>query len=177
MKLGKSESINKIFFSLAFTVVFFISGAFAPGIGADNKGFICADLLFAMSIVAGVLYENTVSASVIALIFGVISDVFITPPMHLSPLLFFLAAYFVSRLAGVFTAVNAVSATVASIPFFLVRAVVGTVYILSENDETELVSVIGQTILPELAVNVASVFVVYILVSFLYKKVKKRFYV
>lgn len=177
MKHGKNDIINKIFFTLVFVIVFFARSVFLPFPGLNNTGAVYADLLFALSIVTGILYDNSRSASVIALIFGVISDVFITPPMHLSPLLFFFAAYFAPKVVSVFTSVNAATSAVASIPFFLIRAVIGCVYIISENQEAGFTYVIKNIILPELAFNVTAVFIIYIIVGFVYKKVKRRFYI
>ena len=174
---GRSDVKNKIFFSVMFALAFFISCVFVPGIRAGGRYMVCADLLFAMSVVAGILYENRRAVSVIALVSGIVSDVFLTPPMHLSPLLFFFAAYYAAKTVGVFTKTNAATAAVASIPFFLIRSVVGCVYTLSANDGTSLGFVLKNTVLPELAFNVTAVFFTYIAVSFLYKWAKRRFFI
>ncbi len=177
MKTGKTDIVNKIFFSAAFVLAFFVSCVFVPGIRMGNAGVkpVCADLLFAVSIVSGMLYENRRAASVISLVFGVISDIFLTPPMHLSPVLFFFAAYYASKTVNVFTRQNAATAAVASIPFFLIRAVAGCVYVMAENDGVKLSYVIKAVTLPELAFNVTAVFFTYIIVSFVYKRIKRRF--
>lgn len=178
MKIGRSDIKNKVFFSVLFAIVFFISCVFSQTLGTGGEIVaVSADLLFALSIITGILYENRRAASAIALVAGVVSDVFLTPPMHISPLLFFVGAYYSSKIAGVFTAVNAVTVSMASIPFFMLRSVVSCVYIISENKGANLAGVIRTTVLPELAVNVAAVFFSYIVVSFIYKKVKRRFFI
>jgi cell shape-determining protein MreD len=150
---------------------------FVPGIRAGGRYAVCADLLFAMSVVCGIIYENRRAASVIAFVFGIISDVFLTPPMHLSPILFFFSAYYAAKSVGVFTRINATTAAVSSIPFFLIRSVVGCVYTVSKNDGTSLGFVLKNTVLPELAFNVTAVFFTYFAVSFLYKWAKRRFFI
>ena len=178
MNTGKSDIANKIFFAVVFTVMFFLSGVIGIGMRvSDSTNFVRADLLFALSAVTGILYDNRCSAAIIALVFGVISDIFLTPPIHLSPILFFLSAYYISKLAGAFTNVNAVTAAVSSIPFFLARSVVGCIYTLSGNDEAGLWYVIKNITLPELAFNITAVFFVYIVVNFIYKRIKRRFYI
>lgn len=178
MKVQNNDIINKIFFTIVFILVFFISCVFTSGIPGENDGIsVCADLLLAASIVTGILYENRKAASVIALVFGVVSDVLLTPPVHLSPLMFFVAAYFAQKVAGVFTSVNVATAAVASIPFFLARAVVGCVYVISENEEAKLSYIIKNITLPELAFNVTAVFILYIVIGFTYNRVKRRFYI
>lgn len=177
MKTGKTDIVNKIFFSAVFVLVFFASCVFVPGIriGNDSVKPVCADLLFALSIVSGILYENRKAVSVIALVFGVVSDIFLTPPMHFSPVLFFFAAYYASKTISVFTRQNAATAAVASVPFFLIRSVAGCVYVMSENDGVKLSYVIKSVTLPELAFNVTAVFLTYVIVSFVYKRIKRRF--
>lgn len=178
MNTGKSDIINKIFFAVMFVIMFFVSCVFVPGIRLNGtKTLVCADLLFALSIVTGVLYGNRRAASVTALIFGVVSDVFLTPPIHLSPILFFFSAYYAFKTVSVFTRVNAATVAVSSIPFFLIRSVIGCIYTVSKNEELKLGYVIKQISLPELAFNVTAVFFVYIVVSFIYKRIKRRFYI
>lgn len=177
MNTGRSDIKNKIFFSVMFAVVFFLSCVFVPGIRAGGRYAVCADLLFAMSIVSGILYENRKAASIIAFAFGIVSDIFLTPPMHLSPLLFFFSAYYAAKAVGVFTRTNAATAAVSAIPFFLIRSVVGCVYTMSVNDGTSLGFVIKSTVLPELAFNVVAVFFIYLAVGFLYKWAKRRFFI
>ena len=178
MNTGKSDIVNKVFFGVIFSAMFFISCVFVPAIRVSGEmNAVCADLLFALSIVSGILYPNRKAASVFALVFGVLSDIFLTPPIHLSPVLFFFSAYYASKTVGVFTKTNAVTAAVSSIPFFLIRSVVGCIYIVSESNDMGLGNVIKRITLPELAFNVTSVFFVYIIVSFIYKKVKRRFFI
>ncbi len=178
MNTGHSDIKNKVFFSVLFGIVFFISCVFSPSFGiGGEKNPVSADLLFALSIVVGILYENRKAASVIALVAGVMSDVFLTPPMHISPLLFFVGAYYASKAVALFTRTNAITVAVASIPFFLARSVVSCIYIMSENKGVNLSRVIGTITLPELAVNVVAVFFSFIAVSFIYKKAKRRFFI
>lgn len=179
VRISGSETKSKVFFCLMFVLFFFITASVMPYVSesfAARQISATPDLLFALSIVCGIVYENRKAASVIALIAGVLSDIFITPPTHMSPLLYFLAAYFAVKTVGVFTSVNAATAAVASIPFFLARAVIGTVYILSEESNATLGVILKTTVLPELAFNVVAVFFTYIVVSFLYKRFRRRFY-
>lgn len=178
MKAGKADLFNKIFFCAVFVVVFIISCVFVPGIRTSgSRNVICADLLFALSIVTGIIYENRRAASVVALAFGIVSDIFLTPPIHLSPLLFFFAAYYSAKTVRVFTRENAVTAAISAIPFFLARSVVGCVYILSVNDGVKFGYVIKNVTLPELAFNVTSVFFTYFVINFVYKRIKRRFFI
>lgn len=180
MKPIESNIKCKVFFVLLFVVAFFISASIMPyvGIKTDKSAFpVTPDLLFALSIVCGIIYENKKTASIMALIFGTLSDVFITNPIHLSPLLFFLGAYFAASAVGVFTKENSVSAAVASIPFFLIRSVCGGVVLVAENPEAKFGYIVKSILLPELAGNVVTVFFVYFIVKFLYKRFKKRFYI
>lgn len=179
MRISGSEAKSKIFFSSMFVLFFFIAASVMPYVSESfHSRQISAtpDLLFALSIVCGIVYENRKAASVIALVAGVICDIFMTPPIHFSPLMFFLGAYFASKTIGVFTAENASTAAVASIPFFLARTVISTLYILSEDKDAHLAEILKTTALPELALNVVSVFFIYVIVNFLYKRFKRRFY-
>lgn len=180
VKISGSEIKSKVFFSVLYVLFFFVGAVFMPyaAEGFQGRNIAAApDVLFALSIVMGVIYENRKAASVIALAAGVLSDIFITPPIHLSPLLFFLGAYFASKTAGVFSSIRAVTVSVSSIPFFLARGIICTVFVMSADKKAAFGSVLRTTVLPELAFNVVMVFFVYIIVSFLYKRFKRRFYI
>ena len=174
MKLSGKTAKSRIFFAVLFALGFFLSATFVPYAGAPVNGEntrVVADLLFALSIVSGVVCEDRRAISVMALVFGALSDFFLTPPMHLSPLLFFLGAYFSSAAVGVFTSVNAVTAAVASIPFFLMRTVSGGVFLLSSGAGAGMA--LKTILLPELACNVTTVFFSYLVVNFLYKRLRR----
>lgn len=181
MRISDSNVKSKVFFSVLFVVGFFFSASFMPYAARDfSAANISAipDLLLALSIVCGIVYENRKAVSVIALVAGALTDIFITPPIHLSPILFFLAAYFASKTASVFVNVNAATVAVSAIPFCLFRAAVtGSIYIMSENSGLKLGTALKTTILPEFALNIVTVFFVYIVVKYLYKWFKRRFYI
>ena len=180
MRISDSNVKSKVFFSVLFVVGFFFSASFMPYAARDfSAANISAipDLLLALSIVCGIVYENRKAVSVIALVAGALTDIFITPPIHLSPILFFLAAYFASKTASVFVNVNAATVAVSAIPFCLFRAVTGSIYIMSENSGLKLGTALKTTILPEFALNIVTVFFVYIVVKYLYKWFKRRFYI
>ena len=65
---------------------------------------------------------------------------------------------------------------ISSIPFFLARAVTGCVYAVYESDGTSISYVIKNVSLPELALNVTSVFFMYLIVSFIYTRIKRRLF-
>lgn len=178
MRLSDSHVKKNVFFTVLFVLAFLLSASVLPYATVplgENKGDIGFDLLFALSIVTGMVYENRRAAAIIALVFGALSDFFITPPIHLSPLLFLLGAYFGARALGVFFSANAATAAVASIPFFLLRSLVGGVYLSSHATGAGLSEIIRTVLLPELCCNVAAVFVTYLIVNFLYKIFKRRF--
>lgn len=180
MKISGSDTKNNIFFSAIFVIGFFLSAAVMPytpgvGFGADSK--VTADLLFALSIVCGIIYDDRKAVSIMALVAGIVSDIFLTPPMHLSPVLFLLGAYFSSKAVATFTRTNAFTCAIASIPFFLARAVAGCIFIMAGNSQTRLGEVLSITVIPELVCNVIVTLVSYFVVDFLYKRFKRKFFV
>lgn len=178
--LSGSRLKTVCFFAVLFTLAFLFCASLAPymGISLDGgKTRVVFDLLLALSLSCGMICEDRRAISVIALVFGVLSDLFLTPAMHLSPLLFFLSAYFASTVAQVFTSVNAATAAVSSLPFLLIRAVTGGIFLMSENNGAALGYVVGRILLPEFALNVTAVFLTYLAVKFLYKRFRRRFYV
>lgn len=180
MKTSGSDTKNNIFFSIIFVLGFFLSAAvmpYTPGLGFGAGSKATADLLFALSIVCGIIYDNRKAVSIMALVAGIVSDMFLTPPMHLSPILFLLGAYFSSKTVSAFTRTNALTAAVASIPFFLARAVTGCIFLMAANNRTKLGEVLRLTVLPEFICNVVAVLIAYLVVAFLYKRFKRRFYV
>lgn len=167
MKVKGSDVKNRIFFVSVLTAAFLAEGAFAPG----------ANLIFAASIVCGILSDDRKFVSAAALIAGAASDVLITPPSNISPILFFLGAYCASKTVGAFTSVNAASSAAASVPFFALKAAVKTIWLLSETDGVSAGTILKMSVLPEFAFNVTAVFFMYIAISFLYKRFKRRFYI
>ncbi len=181
MKLttDKNNRKTRIFFGVLFFVCFFFEASLAPFIGVSfdgGKTHITGDLLFALSIACGMLCDDRRFIGIIALVFGAMSDFFLTPASHLSPILFFLAAYFGAYTIGVFTSQNAATAAVASLPFFLLRLVSGAIYLLSIPDSGGLSALLQSILLPELVCNVVAAFCMYLVVGFLYKRFKRRFY-
>lgn len=180
MKTAGSETKNRIFFTVIFVLGFIVSASvmpYVPGGIFAGHGRVTADLLFALSIVCGIIYDDRKTVSILALVFGIVSDIFITPPIHISPVLFLLGAYYSSKTVNVFTHTGAVTAAIASIPFFFLRAVTGCIFIMSENSSIGLVKILKLAVLPEFACNVVTVFFAYIIVNFLYKRFKRRFYI
>ena len=179
MKIAGSENKNRIFFTVIFVIGFIVSASvmpYVPGAVFIGHGRVTADLLFALSIVCGIIYDDRKAISIIALVFGILSDIFLTPPIHISPVLFLLGAYYSSKTVSVFTHTGAVTAAIASIPFFLLRAVTGCIFIMSENSNIGLAKILKLAVLPEFACNVVTVFFAYIVVNFLYKWFKRRFF-
>jgi cell shape-determining protein MreD len=178
VKTTDSTKKTRLFFAIVYLIVFFVNASIIAYIGVNSQGnnTIVPDLLLALSAVCGIICPDIKGISVIALVFGTVSDVFITPPAHLSPLLFFIAAYFAKKTVNIFARTNALTAAVAAVPFFLIRAFVGSIYVMSEYRESALSAVLKNTILPEFAINVLSTVVLYIIINFMYKRFKRRFY-
>ncbi len=182
MKPMKKENTGRavlIFFIVMFALFFFIEAAFMPIFFFDEAKDtyrIVPDLLLSLSIVCGMLYPEK-GVVITALVCGTLCDVFLMPPMHLSPLLFFLGAYFASRLASFFVRKNALTALAVSLPFFLLRAVSGGLFLLAQHKEETFGHLFTHLLLPEFAVNALSAFVTYLVVSWLFKRFKKSFYI
>ena len=163
---------ERVFFGLLFLLVFLLSATVFPYTGYTGKEAvrIVPDVLFALCFVSGIVCKDRRYAALLALVFGALSDFFLTPPTHLSPILFFLSAYFSSAAVGIFTSVNAVTATVSSLPFFLARSVTGGLFLLTENGNESFGTIVKSILLPELCVNVAVTFIVYLLVGLIARK-------
>ena len=174
--LSSANLRERLFFAAVFLLVFLLSATVFPYTGYTDRENIrtVPDVLFALCIVSGIVCRDRRYASLLALIFGALSDFFLTPPTHLSPILFFLGAYFSSVAVGVFTSVNVISATVASLPFFLARSVTGGIFLLSAGGDEGFGTMIGKLLFPELCLNVAATFVVYLLVAFICQKAVYR---
>ncbi len=167
---------ERIFFGVLFVLGFLISASIWPyaDISFDRgQSRVTADLMYALCITAGMLAEDRRGVATEALVAGALSDFFLTPPMHFSPLLFFLAAYLAHRTIGTFSRANAVTAAVASLPFCLLRTLTGAIYLLSAGEESFSFAV-GSILLPELACNVVTIFFAYLIIGFLYKKIVCR---
>lgn len=167
---------ERIFFGVLFLLGFLVGASVWPyaGVSFDRgQSRVTADLMYALCITAGMLAEDRRGVSLEALLLGALSDLFLTPPMHLSPLLFFLAGYLAHYTLGVFSRAGAVTAAVASLPFCLLRTLTGAIYLLSAGGESFSFAV-GSILLPELACNVVTVFFAYLIVGFFYKKLVCR---
>ena len=173
---ASSRVRERVFFSVLFLLVFLASASIFPYTGYTDKENIrtVPDVLLALCLVSGILDDDRHYISLLALIFGALSDFFLTPPTHLSPILFFLGAYFSSVTVNAFTSVNVLTATVASLPFWLARSVTGGLFLLSKAKGADFGYVVKKILVPELCVNVLATFLVYLAVSFVYKKWIRR---
>lgn len=180
MQRKESNLKSNVFFAVLFVIFFFFSASVLPFMVSDKEsGKINAafDILLALSITVGMVYENRKSAAVLALVFGILNDVFISPPVHLSPLVFMLGAYFSSKNLKVFTKANPLTATIAAVPFLLMRSATGVFYLMSDGAQAGLAQTIFKILLLEFVYNAAAVFVMYAVVKFLYKHFKRRFFI
>lgn len=178
MKIRRTEKVVRLFFLLLFLVVFLLSAAFLPqaAFDASSGGFrVVPDVLFALCVACGLLYDRRF-IGVTALVTGFLADIFLTPPVHLSPLLFFLGAYFAPALFEAFSAKNAFTAALTSLPFFLLRAFVGGVYLVSRHPEASLGEIVPRILVPEFLENALAVLVLYAVVGFLLKRLKRRLF-
>ena len=163
---------ERLFFGLLFLLAFLLSATVFPYTGYTGKENIriVPDVPLALCFVCGIVCKNRRYAALLALVFGALSDFFLTPPTHLSPILFFLSAYFSSAAVGIFTSVNAVTATVSSLPFFLARSITGGLFLLAENGSGSFGTIVKSILFPELCVYVAVTFVIYLLVGVIARK-------
>ena len=173
INLSSARTGERLYFGVLFLLIFLLSASVFPYTGYTDaeKVRTVPDVLLALSVVSGILSDDRKFIAGLALAFGALSDFFLTPPAHLSPILFFLAAYFSSVTVNAFTSVNPVTATAASLPFLLARSVTGGVALLSASGGKSFGYVVKKILLPELAVNVITVFAVYLIIGFLYKKI------
>lgn len=173
MRVMSRRGKERIFFGVLFLLGFLISASIWPYAGVSfDKGqtHVTSDLMYALCIVSGMIAEDKKGVSLEALALGAFADFFVAPPIHLSPLLFFLAGYLARYTVGVFSGSNAGVAAVASIPFYLLRSITGGFYLLAADEESFSFAV-KSILLPELACNVTTAFFVYLIVSFFYKRI------
>ena len=113
-----------------------------------------------MPCVISALILDKKTACIYALIFGTLTDLFVMPPFHFSPVIYLVTCYFAVRLSFVFAKMSAATTAVISIPFLLLRSFVGMFYLLYSY-KAPLGKIISKCIAPEFFVNLASVIVTY----------------
>ncbi len=168
MKYTKTEINNNYIFVPVFVIYFLLSAVVVPRL--NNYGYgIVPDAMFALCMVFS-LFANKKSACIYAVIFGTLMDLFVMPPFHFSPVVYFLSAYFITRFSWVFSKITAPVAAVCSVPFLLARAVVGMFYLLYSY-KAPLGQIMSKCIAPEFFFNLAAVIVTF----FIFKLVLKIF--
>lgn len=168
MNKGANTKGMTVLFSVSFAVLFLVSSALLFSLGKTALG-VKPDILLAMAIVCP-LFCTTKTSALLALIFGTLSDLSVTPAAHFSPVLFVLCAFFVPKLASVFNNNRAAEAAVCSLPFVLLRSLTGVFYLLSAYEDAKFVNILTKCIIPEFLCNVAAVIVVHFVMKFLVRK-------
>ncbi len=155
----KAENKKKvILFGVLFTLFFLISAAVTSEL--NNVGMrVVPDISLALCVVSTLMLDKK-TACVYALVFGTLMDLFVMPPFHFSPVIYLVTCYFAEKLSFVFSKMSAATTAVISIPFLLLRSVVGTFYLLYSY-KAPLGKIISKCIAPEFFVNLASVIVTY----------------
>lgn len=159
MLIDKAETKRKnILFCVLFILSFLVSATITPGL--NNVGMkVVPDITLALCVVSALMLDKK-TACIYALIFGTLTDLFVMPAFHFSPVIYFIVSYFAVRLLFVFSRMNASTVAVISIPFLLIRSLVGIFYLLYSY-KAPLGKIISKCIAPEFFVNLASVIVTY----------------
>ena len=163
--------------AVLYAVTFLLVASVLPMASFDTESGklrVVPDVLFAMAAVCGAVDENRKRAGIMALVTGFLTDVFIMPPTHLSPLLFAACAYYIPLLFGRFTHKNALSAAVSAMPFFLARAVCGGLFLRSEYGFLPFGAVFSRVLLPEFLLTALAAAVLYYPVKGLYTYCARR---
>ena len=177
MKTKKSDAAMTAVIILWWAVVFLVAASVMPmtSYNADTKGLrVVPDILFANAAVLGAVEENRRRAGVSALVAGVLCDIFLMPPLHMSPLLFAVCAYEIPRVFHHFGNKNALSAAVSALPFFAARAVCGGIWLFSEHKGLALGEALFGVLLPELLWNFIAAAVLYYPVYLGYRYCARR---
>ena len=165
MNKGANTKGMTALFSISYAVLFLVSSALLFSLNETYIG-IKPDILLAMAVVCPLFCTNKVSVA-LALVFGLLSDLSVTPPMHFSPVLFVLCAFFVPRLASVFSKTGTTEAAVCAIPFVFVRSVTGIFYLLSVYENAKFVQMLTKCIVPEFFCNIACVIALHYIIKLL----------
>ncbi len=150
-----------ILFSVLYGVFFLLSAVNVPGVGKYDR--LHCDILLCLSCIAP-LYCSQKSTAVLTLIFGFLTDISVTHPSHLSPVLFLLCAVCVPRLISGFSRINAAVIAVCSLPLLLCRSFTGLVYLMNKYSGVGFFELVKGTVLPELVLNFSGVVIVYFVV-------------
>lgn len=163
MKVQKSDNGKIVLFSVVYILLFLVSSAAIFGLEGTFLS-IKPDILLAMAVVCPLFCDRNVSV-VLALVFGTLTDLSVTPPFHFSPVFFVLCAFLVPRIAVVFSKNGGAEAAVCGLAFVFLRAVTGTLYLLSAYENLQFSEVFKKCILPEMLCNIAAIIIVYYIMS------------
>ncbi len=163
MNKSKSDKGTIVLFSVCYVLLFLISSALVFGL-EDTPFGIKPDLLLAMAVVCPLFCDRNTSI-VLALVFGLLTDLSVTPPVHFSPIVFLLCAFLVPKISSVFSKNSGAEAAVSGLAFVFLRAVTGAFYLLSTYKEAKFGDIVTMCILPEFFCNIAAVIIVYYIMS------------
>ncbi|MBR3996397.1 MAG: hypothetical protein IKI97_14115 [Clostridia bacterium] len=171
---GKREHL---FFIFTFIIFYLLTASVVPYLGVRMnflsfggrivQNAVKPDILFALVLCSAILSGRR-RAVILGIVFGFIVDVSCSVPM-LSPLCYCLCAMYAGGLSFAFPGKGAVNAMLVSVPLLLMKAVVGTFYLLGTWHSISLGDIILGAVLPEYIYNILSVAVVYGVLSLLMK--------
>lgn len=163
MQRNKHTFGRNVLFAVLFVLYFLLSSSVMPLLDGTKPGIV-PDIMLCLCCVAPLFLERR-TACVMALVAGAFTDLFVMPPFHFSPVLFFLAAYFIPEITKVFSKLNAAGAATGSVLFLLARGILGTFYLISQFSGASFANILTKCIIPEFLINFAFVIITYFVAS------------
>lgn len=168
--LQTTEKSIKVFYAVVCVIFFLISGSVIPFMGLKTM----PDILLCLCCILP-KYLPRKDCCVYGILLGFFTDLLVGSPMHFSPVIYLVPCVFAPYLFSFFNRVGTVTAAVCSLPFLLLKGIVGSVYLMSTEHTVSLSFIISRFILPELLVNFTSVLIIGALLKGL-SRFQRRFF-
>ena len=171
---GKREPL---FFIFTFIIFYLLTASVVPYLGVRMnflsfggriaQNIVKPDIMFALVLCSAILSVRRRTV-ILGIIFGFIVDVTCSVPMF-SPLCYCLSALYAGRLSFAFPGKGVLNAMFVAAPLLLLKAAVGTFYLLGTWHNISFTDIIFGAVLPEYIYNIIVVAIVYGILSFLMK--------
>ena len=147
-----------IFTAVAGLVLFLLSSSVIPFL-SQLKNAPSPDLLLCLVCASGAFLPKK-QACIYAVIFGFFADLFLYAPMSFSPVVYLVSVFVTCICLSFFSEIGSITAAVCSVPAILIRIITKSIATAVVFEDAGFFKVLGENLLPEFAVNFASVIVI-----------------
>ena len=169
-RFRKDEKPTHIFLAISALVCFLVSSSVLPFL-SSVKSHPSPDILLCFVCLLP-FFTDTKTSAIFAVSLGFLSDLFITAPLCLSPIVYLAAVYISARCHTYFASTGSLSLAISALPSIVLKLVVNSVGVLLTVEGSNISGMSFWGGVLSVIITFASAIVLAFVLRFIYKKLK-----